>query len=218
MSDTACVSAMSAAFLPSPGHPGCDHGVPADPTVTRLSPRTGFPDRDPGDPTATWLTRLHLDQHNCILAVGVSMSLLTRRRPGWSDGEPATRFSRRDQVIPTATRLTCRHHYQHDILAVRRFSHRDRVPDMRTESWLCSGHAGRVPAVPAVSRSYDCVPDTLSDTWLCRQYPGVCPLSVTHRLLFPVETKIISAGPFLQSFTHPPFVTLLSIHGHGHQL
>ena len=194
MSDTACVSAMSAAFLPSLGHPGCDHGVPADPTATRLSrPRPGFPDRDPGDPTATWLTRRHPDQHNGILAVGFSTSLLTRRRPGCSDDEPATRFSRRDPVIPTATRLTRRHLYQHnDILAVRRFSHRDRVPDTMTESWLCSGRAGSVPAVPAVSRSYDCVPDTLAESWLCRQYPGVCPLSVKQKF---------SAGPLLQFFT-----------------
>ena len=134
----------------------------------------------PADPTATRLFRRRTGDP------------VFPTRPGYHDS---------DQVIPTATRLTRRHHYQHnDILAVRRFSHRDRVPDTRTESWLCSGRAGSVPAVPAVSRSYDCVPDTLADTWLCRQYPGVCPLSVTHRLLFPVETKI-SAGPLLQSFT-----------------
>ena len=150
----------------------------------------------PADPTATRLFRRRTGDP------------VFPTRPGYHDS---------DQVIPTATRLTRRHHYQHnDILAVRRFSHRDRVPDTRTESWLCSGRAGSVPAVPAVSRSYDCVPDTLADTWLCRQYPGVCPLSVTHLLLFPVETKIFgrSSSPVL----HTPFVTLLSIHGHGHQL
>ena len=73
----------------------------------------------------------------------------------------------------------------------------------------CPGRAGSVPAVPAVSRSYDCVPDTLAESWLCRQYPGVCPLNVTHCLLFPVETKFFgrSSSPVL----HTPFVTLLSI-------
>ena len=160
MSDTACVSAMSAAFLPSLGHPGCDHGVPADPTATRLSPRPGFPDRDPGDPTATWLTRRHLDQHNGILAVGVSMSLLTRRRPGCSDGEPATRLSRHDPVITTATRLSR-----------RRPGWPVGITTSTTTSWLyddfptaiVSQTRGRspgcVPAVPAVSRP-------------CRQCPG----------------------------------------------
>ena len=71
---------MSAAFLLSLRHLGCDHGVPADPTATRLS-------------------RQPLDQHNGILAVGFSTSLLTRRRPGYSDGDP---------VFPTATRLSRR--------------------------------------------------------------------------------------------------------------
>ena len=198
---------MSAAFLLSLRHLGCDHGVPADPMATRSSrPRPGFPDRDPADPTATRLTRRHLDQHNGILAVGFSTSLLTRRRPGCSDGEPATRFSRplpsfpdRDPVIPTATRLTRRHLYQHNgILAVRRFSHRDRVPDTMTESWLCSGRAGSVPAC-------DCVPDTLAESRLCRQCPGVCPLNVSHR-----RKQKFSAGPLLQFF-RPPSVTLLSI-------
>ena len=203
MSDTACVSAMSAAFLPSLGHPGCDHGVPADPTATRLSrPRPGFPDRDPGDPTATWLTRRHPDQHNGILAVGFSTSLLTRRRPGCSDDEPATRFSRRDPVIPTATRLTRRHLYQHnDILAVRRFSHRDRVPDTMTESWLCSGRAGSVPAVQG----------SVPIVRLCPRHTGrvLAVPTVSWCVSSKCETKIFgrSSSPVL----HTPFVTLLSI-------
>ena len=198
---------MSAAFLLSLRHLGCDHGVPADPTATRLSrPRPGFPDRDPADPTATRLTRRHLDQYNGILAVGFSTSLLTRRRPGCSDGEPATRFSRprpgfpdRDPVIPTATRLTRRHIYQHNgILAVRRlFPQRSRprpvsrtTSTTMTESWLC------VPAVPAVSC---CV-----------------SLNVSHCLLFPLETKIFgrSSSPVLQT----PVRYIVINPGHGHQL
>ena len=167
MSDTACVSAMSAAFLPSPGHPGCDHGVSADPMVTRLSPRTRFPDRDPGDPTATWLTRLHLDQHNCILSVGVSTSLLTRRRPGWSDGEPATRFSRRDPVITTATRLSRRRPgWPVGITTSMTSWLYDDFP-IAIVSQTRGRSPGCVPAVPAVSRP-------------CRQCPDRTIVSQTH--------------------------------------
>ena len=160
---------MSAAFLPSLGHPGCDHGVPADPTATRLSPRPGFPDRDPGDPTATWLTRRHLDQHNGILAVGVSTSLLTRRRPGFPD---ATRLSRRrpgypdgDPADPSASLPAQRHpgcttifpprscpRHEDGVLAVFRPCRQcpgraGSVPIVR----LCPRHTGRHLAVPTVS-------------------------------------------------------------------
>ena len=138
-----------------------------------------------------------------ILCVKIFMMIFrfSRPRPGYPD---------RDPVIPTATRLTRRHLYQHnDILAVRRFSQRDRVPDTMTESWLCSGRAGSVPAC-------DCVPDTLAESWLCRQCPGVCPLNVTHCLLFLVETKIFgrSSSPVLQT----PVRHVVINPGHGHHL
>ena len=175
-----------------------------DPVITAnpfSRPRPGWPDRDLADPSASRPAQLYPGCRCLDVPADPTATRLVRRRTGDPVFPTRPGYHDSDQVIPTATRLTRRHHYQHDILAVRRFSHRDCVPDTRTKSWLCSGRAGRVPAVP---RSYDCVPDTLSDTWLCRQYPGVCPLSVTHRLLFPVETK--NFGRSFSPVLHSPLV------------
>ena len=298
---------MSAAFLLSLRHIGCDHGVPADPTATWLSRRRpGFPDGDPVIPTATRLTRRPLDQHNDILAVGISTSLLTRRRPGYSDGDPvfptatrfsrprpgypdgdpadpsasrpaqrhpgcrlldvpadptatgysdgdpvfptatrfsrprigfpdrdpavdqhngilavgfstslltrrrpviptATRFSRRrpgfrDPVFPTATRLTRRHLDQHNGILAVGFS----------TSLLTRRRPGYSDGDPVFPQRSCPRPDdgVLAVFRPCRQCPGVCLLDVSHCLLFPLV--FFSAGPLLQ-FIRPPFVTLLSI-------
>ena len=235
MSDTACVSAMSAAFLLSLRHHGCDHGVPADPTATRSSrPRPGFPDRDPADPTATWLTRRHLDQHNGILAVGFSTSLLTRRRPGCSDGEPATRFSRRDPVITTATRLSR-----------RRPGWPVGISTSTTTSWLYDDFPtaivsqtrwrspGCVPAVPAVSRPCRQCPDRAIVSQTHWQSPGcadsilVCVLQMWHTVFCSQWKQKFSAGPLLQFFTprssrcyqswsRAPIVTNLGWYGQSH--
>ena len=148
-----------------------------DPVITAnpfSRPRPGWPDRDLADPSASRPAQLYPGCRCLDVPADPTATRLVRRRTGDPVFPTWPGYHDSDQVIPTATRLTRRHHYQHDILAVRRFSHRD------------------------------CVPDTLSDTWLCRQYPGVYPLSVTHRLLFPVETKIF--GRSFSPVLHSPLV------------
>ena len=160
---------MSAAFLLSLRHLGCDHGVPADPTATRL-------------------TRQHLDQHNGILVV--------------------RRFSHGDRVPDTMTESWLCSGRAGSVPGCEQcLNHAGNVAECRQ----CPGHAGSVPAC-------DCVPDTLAESRLCRQCPGVCLLNVSHCLLFPPETKcfrqvLFSSSPdprslhCFQSWSRAPIVT-----------
>ena len=182
---------MLAALLLSLRHLGCDHGVPADPTATRLS----------------------------------------RRRPGYPDGDPASR---------TATRLARRHLDQHNgILAVRQISHGDRVPDTMTDSWLCSGHAGSVPACEQclnhagnVAECRQCPQEPYSIiTFLmsrpCRQCPSVrlCPRHTGRVPAVPTVSWCVSSKCVTLSFVFgrssspdPRSLRCFINPGHGHHL
>ena len=168
---------------------------------------------------ATRLTRRHLDQHNGILAVGFSTSLLTRRRPGYSDGDPvfptATRFSRPRPGYPDgdpadlsasqpaqrhpgcATVFPQRSCPRHDdgVLAVFRPCRPCRqCPGVR----LCPRHTGRVPAVPTVSW---CV----SSKWVTLSFVSSGNKKI-RQVLFSSSSDPRSLHCY-QSWTRAPIVT-----------
>ena len=169
LSDVGCIPSVPWASRLWSRRPCWPDGDPVIPSATRFSrPRPGWPDRDLADPSASRPAQRHPGCRFLDVPADPTATRLFRRRTGDPVFPTRPGYHDSDQVIPTATRLTRRHLYQHnDILAVRRFSHRDRVPDTMTESWLCSGRAGSVPAVPAVSRS-------------CRQCPDRTIVSQTH--------------------------------------
>ena len=138
--------------------------------------------------------------HSCCpfgISAVITVSLLTRRRPGYSDGDPvlptATRFSRRrpgypdgDPADPSASRPAQRHpgcamvfprrscpRHNDGVLAV--FRPCRQCPGVR----LCPRHTGRVPVVPTVS-------------WC-------------------VSSKCVTLSFRQVLFSRPPSVTLLSI-------